>query len=521
MAQKKRNRIQTPEDVSRILGISMEAIFLPLHINEAYQRSRASNLYALDDIRFACKLCGDPFYRELFLNGYSIDQIEDAGFFDDGLAPGELLDVADSRWLTTQLDKIQKRIKDTPVTSSKKPLILLTTGAFAPIHEGHLEIMESAYKELSRLGFHVIGGYISPAHDDYVATKGAMAETWKADLRLSSIHQVLTRYDWLDVDPWMCSYAQTDLNFTDVIIRMESYIAKHVKSERKIEVAYVFGSDHASHARTFLKRGIGVCVSNRQGFEQIISSMETELAIARDRIFFVRQPNKKYSSRYVREGKQPPLNGLLGIKMQNTASETSTQPISYLIRDDLDWAISTWEPRCNRDILQKAKTDFYEGLEKALQSAFSQSSLVNILKDINVTFLPWQSRDEEWLHKFKRTISSTHKEILDSKDFLLGSRMSGLILKHPDGSVGSLPCVLPYASPARYAHLPQDQEMNFSRKVIDLNISFHEMIGKNLLLSDADLHFRNLMKAADFSDGMTMVEVLRKHHEMLLYSVKK
>ncbi len=383
-------KVGKPDDLDKVLGSSVKS--LPAErLRDAYNRAVANGSYQKSDIRFAFKLAADPYYRELFEHYGSIKPVEEAGFFDDGLEPGALDASGDPDWLTTSFKKVLEGIKNAPTQGDKPLVVLLTTGAFAPVHAGHIEIMEAAHDHLSKAGYSVVGGYIAPAHDDYVATKGDGADKWTSDARLKNLEKALESHPWLDVDPWMCRYAQTDLNFTDVIVRLEAYLKKHLPQDKKVEVAYVFGGDHAEHARTFLKKGMGVCVSNRAGFEDSLTTMEAELAPAKDRVFFVKMPNKDYSSRDIRVGKQPALE----IKMDTSAQQKNepSQP-SYLVRDDINWAASTWAPKLKAEDVEKAKDDFRSGLESAFKKAFKQSSAP---KDIKVAFLPWQSRAQEWL----------------------------------------------------------------------------------------------------------------------------
>ena len=46
-----------------------------------------------------------------------------------------------------------------------KNIILVTTGGFSPIHEGHLHTLNIAKKELEKKGYHIAGGYLSPSHE--------------------------------------------------------------------------------------------------------------------------------------------------------------------------------------------------------------------------------------------------------------------------------------------------------------------------------------------------------------------
>ena len=54
---------------------------------------------------------------------------------------------------------------------SARRVVLLTTGAMNPVHLGHLNAMHRARQHMTSLGYHVVGGFMSPTHDNYVRPK--------------------------------------------------------------------------------------------------------------------------------------------------------------------------------------------------------------------------------------------------------------------------------------------------------------------------------------------------------------
>ncbi len=50
-------------------------------------------------------------------------------------------------------------------------IVLLSTGALNPVHLGHVSAMERAREYLNYAGYNVVGGFMSPTHDDYVGPK--------------------------------------------------------------------------------------------------------------------------------------------------------------------------------------------------------------------------------------------------------------------------------------------------------------------------------------------------------------
>jgi nicotinic acid mononucleotide adenylyltransferase len=84
----------------------------------------------------------------------------------------------------------------------QKPAILLATGAFSPIHKGHLEMFKEAKEYLESQGYKVIKGYISPKHNDYVASK--TADYLDIDYRISLINKAIkdSGMGWIEIFDW-------------------------------------------------------------------------------------------------------------------------------------------------------------------------------------------------------------------------------------------------------------------------------------------------------------------------------
>ena len=85
--------------------------------------------------------------------------------------------------------------------------------------------------------------------------------------------------DWLMADGFGVHGTDRDLNFTDVISRLEAYLSQHVRSHRPIRVVYVFGADCARFTHTFLARGDCVCVP-RPGSEAALAKYAADPLVA-------------------------------------------------------------------------------------------------------------------------------------------------------------------------------------------------------------------------------------------------
>ncbi len=203
-------------------------------VDRAWQRSQKTL-----DQHFAWKALRDPLYRALYQRTNSVDTLIHAGFFDDGLDCGvEELTASDPRFICTPLKKINKGI-----SVGADQYILITTGAFSPVHNGHLAMMKAAIRKIEAEGNLVAGAYFCPGHDSYVGSKYGGSAKISAAERVHMLELACEADHDLSVDPWAARYLPCEVNFTDVMIRMRRYMEQHFRNDLKY--AYVYGSDNA------------------------------------------------------------------------------------------------------------------------------------------------------------------------------------------------------------------------------------------------------------------------------------
>ena len=527
-----------------------------------------------DDQRYAWKALSDRNYKEVYDFEGNTKALYDAGFFDDKL---EKL-VRDYRsydpsFRTTNLQKVRANLVKMVGTGYKRPVVLVTTGGMAPIHNGHIEMMERA-REVVEKSFDdrmVVGGFFAPGHDSYVSQKYNGTAAISAVHRCAMVELATRDSDWLEVDPWAARYMPAEINFTDVIRRMELYLLRNLGTG--VDVFYVFGDDNAG----FKESGLN-CI-----------------AIKRTEI----------SSKLCREGDHSFLNADVAQYFQNFKSK-DTGDLPYLIRNEEDEAIKHWAPimpggmdEITRRRIQLQSTvrlgiaqvfksmghrhkvhllpvseqrekaaeligdrqsisldPFYEATARLDSTRYFQESASQfkpLFRDARIGFkdLDTQAQavpsgdyvlveddsvtgetinsarmrlgsrvnitDVVLLSDFAEYPDDSYYDVVDLRDFIVGSREGGLSVIMPSGQRARAPYALPYVSLRSRAKIPPAAEMEISRVVWQANVRFFANSG--ITIEDASEGLQFLASQSGWPVKTSMEEYCKWHAISLLESV--
>ena len=516
---------------------------------------------------FAWKVLRDKYYSEVYREYKDEDLLIKAGFVPDPFTLEEI-DYYNIDLLTTPFDKLKGNVNDL-----KNPIVLLSTGGFYPIHDGHIKMMEEAKKVLSEDGYDVIGGYLSLSHDDYISTKPYyISDQYE---RINEGREYLKNSDWLMIDPWESIYVRTPINFTDVIERLQKYLQKYI--DERIKIAYIFGGDNVEFMYCFKKNGIAVCL-NRDGYNELfIKTMK----IKNDNMYFIDNLNSSslLSSRYIREKHSKKIISYKDVGNYLIRNE-SLLPLSNLIRED------------NKELLQQLQEEFLNKFMRLLSNCFDNKIFIKVinmefqLKDaydylqkqntinldsyfrgtynleVSRLFNVSSYQDkyikligrlghetiEEQVKKIKngsyvlvdddsvtgRTLNSIKEklptdvvisetyllansinekvfDVVDLRDFIIGTTNSGLVVKLPNGIYTRAPYVMPYVNLTTRASIPPSRERDFSIAVWQMNKEFYQKYDKNFKLKNADSNFITLMNYIGFNREDTIVDICEWH----------
>lgn len=337
------------------------------------------------DLEAFTKAILDPFYKDTLLKYPT--KMKEAGFFNDlSNVNGLKLNL---NLFSTPIHKILSNIKKNK--NNKPPIVILNTGSYAPIHIGHLNMMEQSKIALSEQ-YNVVGGYLSPSHDKYVSTKYNNSVNIHSEERIYLCEEVVADSDWLMVDPWEARYNNYPINFTDVIIRLEQYLLKY--TQQHIKIAYVFGSDNAEFTLAFIKNGTCVC-NKRKGYEDNFNLVKNNYLLDNNRHLFIDTEHPNISSSIIRKGDSTFLpksiiNKFIRLNVledeniaKNTTDINSKEKPLYLVRDDIEIALKIGGD--NENLLQNninPINNFKQHFIKTLSKTFNDNIDV-ILLDIN------------------------------------------------------------------------------------------------------------------------------------------
>ncbi|CAF0772213.1 unnamed protein product [Rotaria sp. Silwood1] len=146
-----------------------------------------------------------------------------------------------------------------PLSDTKKNIVLLLNGCFNPIHNNHIRLLELAREHLNSLNiYHVIGGYISPAHDAGILRKlSVLYTTWQN--RLDMCRLAVHNSSWIMVDEWQISQ-EKNYGAQQSKQHLSDFLKKINPS---IQVVSICGGDALPKMKVTFKKELVMCIINR------------------------------------------------------------------------------------------------------------------------------------------------------------------------------------------------------------------------------------------------------------------
>lgn len=442
------------------------------------------------------KVLRDQQYYSLYCK-YGLEHILDAGFFFD--TAEENFDI----WSSMDIMCTPYHFMEDKLKTANKPCVLLTTGALSPIHSGHIEMMTASKEKLESLGWDVIGGYFAPGHDEYISSK-LKDEAIPIHYRIKYILDKTKDIDWLTVDPWAAIFQTCDINFTDIILRLQMYLSKHLGAQ--IPVFYVCGADNARFSKTFEEQGHCVVAYRDEKCEDKYNDI-----VETDRIVKVYKPDASSSTK---------VRKLYKWKMDEK---------SAFIRDT--YPIDDTPPKVEKELHKLFRTRFkhigyqFSEVQDRHFAQLAGTKVITIdpytfnkyrigvsrlydcfgLTKIGFCHRPEDSDFDTQIHDIPRgtyflhdddiytgetmeftknlleskginiagfisyTIGRKNEEVIDTRDFIYGSKYGGLVVKDNKGNNVRVPYIYPFVCPFTRSSI--ENPMDFSIKVWEINMN--------------------------------------------------
>jgi glycerol-3-phosphate cytidylyltransferase-like family protein len=123
------------------------------------------------------------------------------------------------------------------------PSICFYNGCFAPIHAGHLNVLEEAQRYINNLGTHeLLGAYISPAHAGYVASKLCAEDRFGTGHRLAMIQLAINKFDWVMIDLFEI-FQPHSIALSTIMENFASRVHSSLPNGKQIEIFWLQGEN--------------------------------------------------------------------------------------------------------------------------------------------------------------------------------------------------------------------------------------------------------------------------------------
>ena len=104
-------------------------------------------------------------------------------------------------------------------------------------------------------------------------------------------------------------------------------------------------------------------------------------------------------------------------------------------------------------------------------------------------------------------------DVIDFRDFIIGSKNSGLTVRMPNSDIAKLPYILPYVSPKIKASIPIEKEFKFSLMIWEMNYDLFK--DTNIQLKDSDIGFQIAMNYLGFNNDTNLSDICKWHIKRL------
>lgn len=421
--------------------------------------------------RQAKLVLNDSYYSKLYYRSLetvthqeAVQVLIAAGCFDDML---EERVVFNTYFMSTPYPAIKRHYDEAKNNGTGQTAIIIATGSFDPLHEGHIESVVKAKEFIELHGSKVIAGIMSPSHDTYVRRKnpgGAVASSRIHDNMILLENSPMNEKGWIYHENWEATGIDASTNFTDVIAYIDGMVKANVADD--VDIYYVFGSDNQEFGLAFAHDDStlakGICVG-RPGYEMkpyMVNVIDDSTTL-----FYMKGENGMSSTE---------VRALRVIEKQATVI-TAGRPIT--LKDDIathaDWMLDFLP----KNLVLSRQQNFKQTLMNTLQKSFNNITVEvhqGTVEDHRIFDISSsQLRYKESFGSITPELVAEHNhEEMSASNFLLGSSSNGGLLIDAEVPF-RVPYLTPFVDMISLVGLPADDIRIFNREMWYANESFY------------------------------------------------
>lgn len=159
-------------------------------------------------------------------------------------------------------------------TQGKQRVLLVSTGAYNPVHLLHVRLFYVAKKWLEkRLGVAVVGGVFSPSHDAFVREKNRRApqRVIPARYRIAMCEISTINSSWLAVSRWEAT-RRASLDYPSVLRQLQSEVDTEFPGQ-DIRIMYLCGASRLLHVNPETLRQFECVCITRPGYTEALEKV--------------------------------------------------------------------------------------------------------------------------------------------------------------------------------------------------------------------------------------------------------
>ena len=390
-------------------------------------------------------------------------------------------------------------------------VILLTTGSFAPMHQGHVSMMQNAYEYYKNKNIKIAASFFSFSHDNYVLNKDINMPSLKE--REKKAQEILQDSGYF-ISLWEAEQLEP-INFTTVIDHFQQMYPNN-------EIIYVFGKDNYNFANAFVEYGKCLYVPagkvDRSNYE-FIYNIKNAQVLEPSKYSDLNSRDIRRQSYCIRDDSQKFNQDLTNFKigLKGCLSEIFPFKIIWLdLTKQLEWIKKCTLPTISLDMYFKGthnincsrlfqiKSQQEKGLqltarighESLQQQCKSIPAGKYILVDDDIASGETVKRIKSYLPENVQvtdTVALTNYieglniyDIVDLRDFVIGFPFGGLQVISEFGQQFRVPYISPWVNLQTRAKIPDFRVNQFSLKILQLNYQIYKDSG--LKLKDLEEH---------------------------------